>query len=86
VRRALVVVLLASGLKLLDASVGTVVLVLAAVAVVGPVLWAGVWHRSRPGGTGRATAPHLLAAAVTGRWLSWGGWEKPAEARPRVPR
>jgi hypothetical protein len=86
VRRALVVVLLASGLKLLDASVGTVVLVLAAVAVVGPVLWAGVWHRSRPHGTGRATAPHLLAAAVTGRWLSWGGWEKPAEARPRVPR
>jgi uncharacterized membrane protein YfcA len=85
VRRALVVVLLASGLKLLDASVGTVLLVLAAVAFVGPFLWAAVWRRSSPEGS-EPTVPHLFAAAVTGRWLSWGGWEKPAEQRPRVRR
>ena len=67
VRRALVVVLLASGLKLLDAGVGTVLLVLAAVAIVGPVLWATVYRRSRI--DERVPARHLLGAAVTGRWL-----------------
>lgn len=69
VRRALVVVLLASGLKLLDAGVSTVVLVLGAVAVVGPVLWATVYRRARPDRAADARAPHLLGAAVTGRFL-----------------
>ena len=67
VRRALVVVLLASGLKLLDAGVGTVLLVLAAVAVLGPVLWATVYRRARTDDS--VPAHHLLGAAVTGRWL-----------------
>ncbi len=48
VRRALVVVLLASGLKLLEASTLTLVLVLLAVAVVGPLLWMQVYRRSAP--------------------------------------
>jgi len=68
VRRALVVVLLASGLKLLDASTLTLGLVLLAVAVLGPVLWATVYRSARPD---RSSTPSsdLLGAAVTGRWL-----------------
>lgn len=69
VRRALVVVLLASGLKLLDAGVGTVALVLVGVAVVGPVLWATVYRAAGPDHADDASAHHLLGAAVTGRWL-----------------
>lgn len=76
IRRALVIVLLASGLKLLDAGTGTLVIVLAAVAVVGPVLWATVYRRARPDRAAGARAPDLLAAAVTGRWLAWGGSQK----------
>ena len=67
VRRALVVVLLASGLKLLDASVTVLVLVLLAVAVVGPVLWATVYRKARPDRDDAST--DLLGAAVTGRFL-----------------
>ena len=48
VRRALVVVLLASALKLLEASNTSLVVVLAAVAVVGPLLWATVYRSARP--------------------------------------
>ncbi|MGH8940450.1 MAG: sulfite exporter TauE/SafE family protein, partial [Actinomycetes bacterium] len=50
VRRALVVVLLASGLKLLDAPNGTFVAVFVGLALLGPLLWASVFlsaHRSR---------------------------------------
>jgi uncharacterized membrane protein YfcA len=86
VRRALVVVLLASGLKLLDAGVGTVLLVLAAVALVGPLLWASVYRQARPDRSEDKTAPKLLAAAVTGRWLSWGGSDRPDEQREGVRR
>ncbi len=67
VRRALVVVLLASGLKLLDASTTTVVVVLLSVAVVGPVLWATVYRRARPD-RGDTPPAHLMGAAVTGRF------------------
>jgi uncharacterized membrane protein YfcA len=68
IRRALVVVLLASGLKLLDASNTTLVVVLLSVAVVGPILWATVYRSARPD---RVSTPpsDLLGAAVTGRWL-----------------
>ena len=75
VRRALVVVLLASGLKLLEASTTVLVLVLVTVAVVGPVLWATVYRSARPDQVARGErgAKDLLLAALTGRWLSWGG-------------
>ena len=78
VRRALVVVLLASGLKLLEASTTVLVVVLLAVAVVGPVLWATVYRSARPDEVDRGDrgAKDLLLAAVTGRWLSWGGTDK----------
>lgn len=69
VRRALVVVLLASGLKLLDAGVLTVALVLLAVAVVGPVLWATVYRAASPD---NRSVTELLQGAVVGRWLNWG--------------
>jgi len=85
VRRALVVVLLASGLKLLDASNVVLAVVLVALVVVGPLLWATVYRGARPDLADRP-ARDLLLAAVTGRWLSWGGADKPAEPRPRVPR
>lgn len=65
VRRALVVVLLASGLKLLDADTTTLVLVLLALAVVGPILWASVYRRARPDATERPPG-QLVGAAVTG--------------------
>lgn len=80
VRRALVIVLLASGLKLLDAGTGTLVLVLVTVAVVGPVLWAAVYRRARPDRAAGARA--LLLAAASGRWLAWGGSQKDDDARP----
>src|SRR3954452_13071416 len=48
VRRALVVVLLASGLKLLNAGTTTLVVVLLVVGVVGPALWATVYRTDRP--------------------------------------
>jgi uncharacterized protein len=78
IRRALVVVLLASGLKLLEASTTVVVVVLVAVAVVGPVLWATVYRSARPDQMARGEhgAKDLLLAAVTGRWLSWGGTDR----------
>jgi uncharacterized membrane protein YfcA len=71
VRRALVVVLLASGLKLLGASTTTLVLVLGTVAVVGPVLWATVYRRARPD-LGATPPVHLMGAAVTGRFPRLG--------------
>jgi uncharacterized membrane protein YfcA len=78
VRRALVVVLLASGLKLLEASTTVLVIVLLAVAVVGPVLWATVYRSARPDlvASGDRGAKDLLLAAVSGRWLSWGGSDR----------
>jgi uncharacterized membrane protein YfcA len=76
IRRALVVVLLASGLKLLEASTTVLVVVLLGVAVVGPVLWATVYRSARPDQAARRGAKDLLLAAVTGRWLSWGGTDK----------
>ena len=84
-RRALVVVLLASGLKLLEASTAVLVLVLLAVAVVGPVLWARVYRSARPDQVGRGGRgpKDLLLAAVTGRWLSWGGTDKEGREDPR---
>lgn len=82
VRRALVVVLLASGLKLLDAGTVTLVLVIAAVAVVGPVLWATVYRSSRPE-DGKRGAKDLLLAAVSGRWLSWGAGNERSGERTR---
>jgi hypothetical protein len=76
VRRALVVVLLASGLKLLDADAVTIVLVLAAVAVLGPVLWATVYRKAS---AEERTATELIQGAVVGRWLNWGaGGREPA--------
>jgi uncharacterized membrane protein YfcA len=82
IRRALVVVLLASGLKLLEVPNSVLVVVLLAVAVVGPVLWATVYRSARPDQVGRRGAKDLLLAAVTGRWLSWGGRDRhPEEAR-----
>lgn len=74
VRRALVVVLLASGLKLLDASTPIMVLVLAVVAVLGPVLWATVYRKGGPARVDRPPA-HLVGAAVTGRFRRRSGRE-----------
>ncbi|MGZ4593745.1 MAG: sulfite exporter TauE/SafE family protein [Actinomycetes bacterium] len=68
VRRALVVVLLASGLKLLDASTAIVVAALAAVVVLGPVLWASVYRTAAPEVAEGRGASGLARAAVTGRW------------------
>ncbi|MDQ1619065.1 MAG: uncharacterized protein QOE19_1634 [Actinomycetota bacterium] len=67
VRRALVVVLLASGLKLLDAGTGTLVAVLVAVAVIGPLLWVSIYRTAGEDGGARA-GRHLFRAALTGRW------------------
>jgi uncharacterized membrane protein YfcA len=85
IRRALVVVLLASGLKLLEASTAVLVVVLVAVAVVGPVLWATVYRSARPDQVGRGDRgpKDLMLAAVTGRWLSWGGTDKDGREDPR---
>lgn len=67
VRRALVVVLLASGLKLLGANTGTFIAVLVAVAVIGPVLWVSVYRTARQGAPS-VSRRHLFQAALTGRW------------------
>jgi uncharacterized membrane protein YfcA len=67
VRRALVVVLLASALKLLGASNTLLIVVLGIVAVVGPVLWASVYRRSRAGDPTLPSVGRLLADAATGR-------------------
>lgn len=72
VRRALVVVLLASGLKLLDAGTTTLVVVLGTVAVVGPLLWATV-YRASAGAESRRRLWELLAVALTGRWRGRSG-------------
>lgn len=53
VRRALALVLLASGLKLLEVSTPVLGAVLAAVVLAGPPLW--MWARSRQGLPARAT-------------------------------
>ncbi len=66
VRRALVVVLLASSLKLLDASATTMVLVLLAVAVVGTAVWISVYRVSKADGR-ETPLGQLLRAAATGR-------------------
>lgn len=84
IRRALVVVLLASGLKLLDTGTRTLVTVLVAVAVAGPVLWAFVYSASRRDGRDRRVKDLLLGAA-TGQWLSWGGSERDGR-RTDTPR
>ncbi|MDQ1603055.1 MAG: uncharacterized protein QOE01_900 [Actinomycetota bacterium] len=70
VRRALVVVLLASGLKLLNASTTLLVLVLVGVAALGPVLWATVYRRAEgaPAERSPAAVLGLYRAALTGRW------------------
>ena len=83
IRRALVIVLLASGMKLLEASTAVVVAVLLSVAVVGPVLWATVYRAARPDQVSRRGAKDLLLAALTGRWLSWGGTDKDGREDPR---
>lgn len=67
VRRALVVVLLASGLKLLDASTTVLVVVLLVVAVGGSVLWATVYRRTSPRPVEHPPT-ELVGAAVTGRF------------------
>jgi uncharacterized membrane protein YfcA len=81
VRRALVVVLLASGLKLLDASNAVLVAVLIAVAVIGPLLWATVYRTARPTGT-EHSVPRLFGAAVTGRLRRHGQPARGVDARP----
>jgi uncharacterized protein len=81
VRRALVVVLLASALKLLNASNTMLVIVLVAVAIIGPLLWAGVYRRARAGDPSLPRISRLLADAVTGRtWRRSEALQKPPEA------
>jgi uncharacterized protein len=65
VRRALVVVLLASGLKLLDVGNGPLVVVMAVVALVATALWTAVYRATRD--DAETTRRELLRAAVTGR-------------------
>ena len=65
VRRSLVVVLLASGLKLLDAGTTTLLVVLAAVAVVVPLLYVFVYRTARPDLP--KSALDLFGRALTGR-------------------
>jgi uncharacterized membrane protein YfcA len=78
VRRALVVVLLASALKLLDASNTLLVIVLATVGVLGPLLWAGVYRGVRAGDPSLPSIPRLFADAATGR-----SWRRPHPAPER---
>jgi uncharacterized protein len=82
VRRALVVVLLASGLKLLDAGTGTFVAVLVAVALFGPLLWVSVYRTARQDAPPRR---HLFRAALTGRWGRRAS-EPETTDRPRASR
>jgi hypothetical protein len=79
VRRALVVVLLASALKLLNASNTMLGLVLVAVAIIGPLLWATVYRRARAGDPSLPSISRLLADAATGRT-----WRRP-QAAPDSP-
>jgi uncharacterized protein len=81
VRRALVVVLLASALKLLDASNTMLVVVLAALAVLGPLLWATVYRAARADDPALASIPRLFADAVTGR-----AWRRPPAGAERPDR
>jgi uncharacterized membrane protein YfcA len=67
VRRALVVVLLASGLKLLDASNATLVIVLAGLGIAGPFLWARVYRGVRADDGSLPSITRLLVDAATGR-------------------
>jgi uncharacterized membrane protein YfcA len=75
VRRALVVVLLASALKLLDASNTTLLIVLAAVGILGPLLWASIYRSVRAGAPTLPSIPRLFADAATGR-----AWRRPRAA------
>ena len=68
VRRALVVVLLASALKLLGASTLVLAGVLGGVALLGPLLWILVYRGARPDNRDNGAA-YLFLAAATGRWL-----------------
>jgi len=65
VRRSLVVVLLASGLKLLDAGTTTLVIVLVGVALVVPLMYVYVYRTARPDLSKSALG--LFARALTGR-------------------
>ena len=76
VRRALALVLLASGLKLLDLSDLTMVTVLAVVVVAGPLLW--MLARQRHGLPARA---RILTQAWAGRG-SRDGRDRPVEQAP----
>lgn len=71
VRRALVVVLFASALKLLGASNGALLALLGLALILGPVVWATVRHTDgltrRPGRLTRGAAAHLVFRAATGR-------------------
>ena len=82
VRRALVVVLLASGLKLLEAPTSVVVLVLLSVAVIGPILWATVYRKARPDVADTPPAD-LLGAAVTGRFRRARNASRERQDQPR---
>jgi uncharacterized membrane protein YfcA len=80
VRRALVVVLLASALKLLGASNTLLIVILGIVAVVGPILWASVYRRARAGDPSLPSIARLLADAATGRaWRHQRPVTDPAE-------
>jgi len=65
IRRSLVVVLLASGLKLLDAGTTTLVIVLLAAAVIVPLLYVRVYRAARPDRDNSGVG--LFARAITGR-------------------
>ena len=81
VRRSLVVVLIASALKLLGASNNLLLIVLGCVAVLGPLLWATVYRRARVGDPSLPSVTRLLADGATGR--AWR--RKPAAASPTEP-
>jgi hypothetical protein len=72
-------VLLASALKLLNASNTLLVIVLVAVAIIGPLLWASVYRRARAGDPSLPRISRLLADAATGRT-----WRRP-QARQKPP-
>lgn len=65
IRRSLVVVLLASGLKLLEVGTTTLVLVLLAAAIVVPLLYVRVYRTARPDRDNSRLG--LFARALTGR-------------------
>ena len=74
-RRTLVIVLTASGLKLLSVGNGVLLFVLACVLIVVPIVWAVVYQSSR-----RAEGGDRVAA----RW--WRLWWKAATGRrPKQP-